>query len=50
MESQLTPIFEQAKMASRELALLSDERKNDLLLSLADAILTHQVEILSDNA
>ena len=50
MESQLTPIFEQAKMASRELALLSDERKNDLLLSLADAILTHQEAILSANA
>lgn len=43
-------IFENAKKASRELALLSDERKNAILNKVADAIAVHQAELLAANA
>ncbi len=43
-------IFENAKQASRELALLSDERKNAVLHKVADAIAVHQAELLQANA
>ena len=43
-------MFERAKAASRELALIDDQRKSDLLNLLADAILTHKDAILEANA
>ncbi|MCQ2197268.1 MAG: glutamate-5-semialdehyde dehydrogenase [Bacteroidaceae bacterium] len=43
-------IFENAKQASRELALLCDERKNTILNKVADAIAVHQAELLEANA
>lgn len=43
-------IFENAKQASRELALLCDERKNAILNKVADAIAVHQAELLEANA
>ena len=42
MELQLIDIFERAKAASRELALIDDQRKNEVLLDVADAILEQQ--------
>ena len=47
---QLQNLFEQAKAASRELLLVSDERKNAILLAVADAIGTHSDELLAANA
>ena len=38
-----------SKAASRELALLSAEKKNDILLSMADALIAHAEDILSAN-
>lgn len=46
----MNPIFEKAKRASRELALIPDERKNNLLSKVADAIAHHQEELLAANA
>ena len=43
-------IFENVKKASRELALIPDERKNQVLLKVADAILTQQDKLLAANA
>ncbi len=43
-------IFENAKQASRELALLCDDRKNAILNKVADAIALHQAELLEANA
>ena len=42
--------FERVKAASRQLALLSDERKNALLMAVADAIGQHQPALLAANA
>ena len=50
MEKTLQDMFERAKAASRELALIDDQRKSDLLNLLADAILTHKDAILEANA
>ncbi len=47
---QLTPLFEQAKAASRELLLLSDQRKNEILRAVADAIATNSEMLLEANA
>ena len=46
----LTTIFEQVRAASRQLALLTDEKKNAVLTALADAIATHREELLAANA
>ena len=43
-------IFENVKRASRELALIPDERKNQVLLQVADAILAQQDKLLAANA
>lgn len=43
-------IFENVKKASRELALIPDERKNLVLLKVADAILAQQDKLLAANA
>lgn len=42
-------IFESVKKASRELALIPDERKNAVLLRVADAIMEHQASLLAAN-
>ena len=45
----MNEIFERSKAASRQLALLSDEQRNDVLRSLADAIPSHTEELLAAN-
>ena len=47
---QLTDTFKRVKRASKTLALLSDEQRNEVLLSVADAIDHNQERILSANA
>ncbi len=46
---QLIDIFERAKAASRELLLIGDERKNEILLAVADAIMANSAELLAAN-
>ncbi len=46
----LEETFRRVKAASRELALIDDERKNKILVTVADAILTHQDQLLQANA
>lgn len=43
-------IFERVKNASRSLALLSDSRKSEILLRVADSIMPHAEALLSANA
>ncbi|MBR6979362.1 MAG: glutamate-5-semialdehyde dehydrogenase [Prevotella sp.] len=50
MEPQLTATFKRAKAASRELALIDEQRKNDVLNAVADAIATHSASLLEANA
>ncbi len=47
---QLKETFERVKRASKSLALLSDEQRNDILNAVADAIINHKVRILEANA
>ena len=47
---QLTETFERVKRASKSLALLSDEQRNDILNAVADAIINHKERILKANA
>ena len=42
--------FEKVKRASKSLALLSDEQRNEILLAVADAIIQNQERILEANA
>ncbi len=46
----LTETFAKVKSASVTLARISDETKNNVLRSLADAVIAHQNDILSANA
>ena len=46
---ELKETFESVKAASRELALLSDERKNELLCAVADAIEANTHSLLTAN-
>ena len=46
---QLKEIFERVKRASKTLALLSDEQRNEILLAVADAIINNQERILKAN-
>ena len=46
---QLKETFESVKRASKTLALLSDEQRNEILLAVADAIINHQERILKAN-
>ena len=46
---QLKETFERAKRASKTLALLSDEQRNDILMAVADAIVSQQERILKAN-
>lgn len=45
----MTETFQQVKQASRKLALLSDERKNEILNKVADAILDNTTSLLAAN-
>ena len=47
---KLTDTFERVRQASRGLALLSDEKRNRLLMAVADAIDASQEELLAANA
>ena len=50
MTLQLKETFENVKRASRSLALLSDEQRNDILLAVANAIVDNKERILSANS
>ena len=47
---QLKETFEKTKRASKSLALLSDEQRNDILNAVADAIINNKERILKANA
>ena len=47
---QLKETFESVKRASKTLALLSDEQRNEILLAVADAIINQQERILKANS
>ena len=47
---QLKDTFERVKRASKSLALLSDEQRNEILNAVADAIISNQARILDANA
>ena len=47
---ELREQFERVKSASKELALISDERKNEILLSVAKAIIQQKDMLLEENA
>ena len=47
---QLKETFEKVKRASKSLALLNDEQRNEILLAVADAIVQNKVRILEANA
>ena len=47
---ELKEIFQRVKAASKELALISDERKNAILLQVADAIIAQKDMLLRENA
>ena len=47
---QLKKTFEKVKRASKSLALLSDEQRNEILNAVADAIIYNKVRILEANA
>lgn len=46
----LTSLFQQAKDASRQLAVLTEPERNDILLQVADAVEEHAGELLAANA
>ena len=47
---QLKDTFERVKRASKSLALLSDEQRNEILNAVADAIVNNKARILNANA
>ena len=50
MYMQLKETFERVKRASKSLALLSDDQRNDILLAVADSIIINKERILEANA
>lgn len=50
MEKELTSTFKKVKAASRQLALLSDSQRNEILISVADAIQANGEMLLEANA
>ena len=46
---QLKETFERVKRASKSLALLSDEQRNEILNAVADAIISNKKRILEAN-
>ena len=47
---EVKEIFKQVKEAGKQLALMSDEQRNEVLHAVAHAIIEHQNELLSANA
>ena len=47
---QLSETFKRVKQASKSLALLTDEQRNEILLAVADAIIAQKERILKANA
>jgi len=47
---QLSETFKRVKQASKSLALLTDEQRNEILLAVADAIIAQKKRILKANA
>ena len=47
---QLKDTFERVKRASKSLALLTDEQRNEILNAVANAIINHKERILEANA
>ena len=47
---QLEETFKQVKRASKRLALLTDQQRNEILLAVAKAITDHKERILKANA
>ena len=47
---QLKETFERVKRASKSLALLTDEQRNEILIAVADAIVDNKARILEANA
>ena len=47
---ELSDIFKKVKKASRGLALVSDEKRNEVLTAVADAIINQKERILKANA
>ncbi len=48
-EMELEEIFKSVKKASKTLALIPDEKRNEILGAVADAIISHQSDILKAN-
>ena len=46
----INPIFEQVKCASRSLTLIPDNRRDEILLAVADAIDDNEAILLEANA
>lgn len=47
---QLDDTFKRVKQASKALALLTDQQRNDVLNTVADAIIANKARILEANA
>ena len=47
---ELIETFECVKRASKTLAFLTDEQRNNILQAVADTIIAHQQDILTANA
>ena len=47
---QLEETFKRVKRASKTLALLNDQQRNEILLAVADAIIANEERILKANA
>jgi glutamate-5-semialdehyde dehydrogenase len=45
----LTEIFKRVKTASKSLALLTDEQRNEILMAVADAIVDYKERVLVAN-
>ena len=50
MNMMTTNIFSQVKQASRRIAWLSDDERNEVLLAVADAIVKEQETLLEANS
>lgn len=48
--SYMIETLKKVKAASKELAMISDEKRNKILESIADAIAVHEDELLEANA
>ena len=46
----MTEIFQRVKAASKQLALITDAQRNEILTAVADAISLHEKDLLEANA